>query len=210
MSDESLKVQTVQIADLMPDPQNVRTHNTKNLDAIRKSLESFGQRKPIVVARGNAGQMIVIAGNGTLDAAKSLGWSSVSVVELPADWDADKARAYAIADNRTGELAEWNRIELANALVDLDAVGWDASVLGFESLHPPTTDLADAFAGLPDGDRNDATQMTFTLTLGQAEIVKQALAIAVKSAPGEADTGNANGNGNALSLIVREWLDGNR
>lgn len=208
MSD--LKIQIVPVSALVPDPANVRTHDEKNLDAIRRSLEAFGQRKPIVVARGNNDELVVIAGNGTLEAAKSLGWESLAVTEVPRDWDADRARAYAIADNRTAELADWDKVELANALVDLDAVGWDGAVLGFQSLHPPTIDAEDAFGSLSDADRKDATQMTFTLTLDQGAMVTHALGVAKKIAPGEDETGNANSNGNALSHIVTEWLSGKR
>lgn len=136
-----LKTRTVPLSKLVPDPANVRTHDSKNLDAIKRSLDTFGQRKPIVVARGNSGELIVIAGNGTLEAAKALGWESLTVAEVPADWDADKARAYAIADNRTAELAEWNDVALASALIDLDAVGWDLRDIGFEPLEPPVEEI---------------------------------------------------------------------
>lgn len=137
---EQLKLRTVLLADLTPDPLNVRKHDAKNLDAIRRSLEAFGQRKPIVVAKGHDGRLVVIAGNGTLEAAKDLGWTELAVAEVPADWDHDKARAYAIADNRTAELADWDDVGLASALVDLDSVGYDLKTLGFD---PSTLDDGD-------------------------------------------------------------------
>lgn len=130
MSDLTLR--SVTLDELTPDPQNVRTHDQRNLDAIKNSLDAFGQRKPIVCARSNDGSLVVIAGNGTLEAARALGWTHLDVAEVPADWDADKARAYAIADNRTAELASWDDFALANQLVDLEAVGWDMATLGFD------------------------------------------------------------------------------
>jgi hypothetical protein len=60
----------------------------------------------------------------------------VSVV--PADWDFATAKAYALADNRTAELADWDTSVLASQLIELDAVGWDIKDLGFESLQPPS------------------------------------------------------------------------
>lgn len=208
MSASPLKVVTVPLEKLKSDPQNVRKHDGRNLGAITRSLDAFGQRKPLVCARANDGSLVVIAGNGTLEAARLLGWSEISVVEVPADWDADKARAYAIADNRTAELAEWDKVALSSALLELDAVGWSMETVGFEPVNPTETiDAVDAFSNLPDGDRPDATQMTFTLTLAQGELVKDALRQAIGRSD-DTDTGNANKNGNALALIAEEWLRG--
>lgn len=139
----TLAIRNVPIGKLVPDPQNVRQHDAKNLDAICRSLSQFGQRKPIVVARGNDGSLVVIAGNGTLEAAKLLGWTELAVAEVPSDWDADKARAYAIADNRTAELANWNDVALASALLDLDSMGWDLADIGFEPIDPNVDELAE-------------------------------------------------------------------
>jgi len=115
------------IAQLKLDPSNARKHSQRNLDAIAASLEKFGQVRPIVVHRGT-----VIAGNGTVQAAKSIGWSDIAVIEVPDSWDADQAKAYALVDNRTAELAEWDEPVLAGQLLELDTAGWDLSALGFD------------------------------------------------------------------------------
>jgi len=117
----------VAIAELSLDPKNARKHSQRNLDAIAASLEKFGQRKPIVVHRG-----VVLAGNGTLEAAKTLGWTEIDVAEVPDDWDDETAKAYALADNRTAELAEWDESELAKQLLELQDADWDITELGFE------------------------------------------------------------------------------
>jgi DNA modification methylase len=132
-----MKLRQVSVSALVTDPNNARKHDARNIEAIRKSLELFGQRKPIVTAKGNDGSLVVIAGNGTLEAARLLGWEKITVAEVPDDWDADKARAYALADNRTAELADWDETVLAGALIDLDAVGWDIADLGFDPIEPP-------------------------------------------------------------------------
>ena len=137
----SLQIKNVSISKLVSDPQNVRTHDAKNLEAISRSLHLFGQRKPLVVARANDGRLVVIAGNGTLEAAKFLGWTEISVSEVPEDWDADRARAYAIADNRTAELADWNKVELSSALLELDAVGYEIADLGFTPAQASSGDV---------------------------------------------------------------------
>ena len=124
-----MNLETVTIESLKLDPNNARKHSRRNLDAIAASLNKFGQRKPIVVHNG-----VVIAGNGTLEAAKSLGWKEIAVSVCPADWDADTAKAYALADNRSSELAEWDDKILSTQLLDLDDMGWNIEALGFEPL----------------------------------------------------------------------------
>ena len=105
-----MKHERVKCASLKPDPKNARKHSKKNLDAIKKSLERFGQQRPIVVdAKG-----IVIAGNGTLEAALALGWEEIDIVR--SELKGSSATAYAVADNRTAELAEWDDDILAETL----------------------------------------------------------------------------------------------
>ena len=108
-----MKVESVPIATLSQDPANARKHDDKNLEAIKASLRRFGQQKPIVVDSSN----VVRAGNGTLAAATALGWDSINVVQT--DLQGSEATAYAIADNRTAELAEWDESVLAASLSSL-------------------------------------------------------------------------------------------
>lgn len=124
-------LERVPIDSLTLDPRNARMHNTRNIEAIKASLQRFGQVKPIVIDR----ESVVLAGNGTMLAARELGWTSVAVVRTHLA-GAD-ARAYAIADNRTAELAEWDEValtDLLQSLRDIDeqllaATGFDASAI---------------------------------------------------------------------------------
>lgn len=160
----ALTTRSVKIAELRPDPQNVRTHDAQNLQAIARSLDAFGQRKPLVWARANDGSLVVIAGNGTLEAAKALGWSEIVIAEVPKDWDADKARAYAIADNRTAELADWDQVTLASAMLELEAVGWDAATLGFDTETPDFAPVEDEDVRLDRKSVTDCPACGFTFT----------------------------------------------
>lgn len=99
------------LAGLRPDPANARLHDARNLAAIRASLEQFGQQKPIVLAKDGR---TVIAGNGTLEVAKRLGWKRIAAVR--SSLTAAAARAYGLADNRTAELATWDRQALRGLL----------------------------------------------------------------------------------------------
>jgi site-specific DNA-methyltransferase (adenine-specific) len=102
-------------------------------------LKLFGQRKPLTVTPDS----IVVTGNGTLEAAKSLGWTEIAIARTPVGWSWEQIRAWALADNRTAELAEWDDKVLADQLLELDANGWELEQLGFESLQPPLGDQSD-------------------------------------------------------------------
>ena len=124
-----MKFETVLVSALSLDPSNVRKHSRINLDAIKASLRKFGQQKPIVVdAKG-----IVLAGNGTLTAAQELGWTKIEITRTELTGSA--ATAFAIADNRSAELAEWDEDGLAKVLESLKvedsdllaATGYDAA-----------------------------------------------------------------------------------
>jgi ParB-like chromosome segregation protein Spo0J len=196
-----LRIENVNINSLTPDPANARTHDSKNLKAIASSLEKFGQRKPIVVTPDS----IVVAGNGTLEAAKSLGWNQIAIARTPVGWTWDQVKAFALADNRTAELAEWDDKVLADQLLELDANGWELEELGFVSLQPPSdTDLQNAFDAL-NNDESILEQITFTLHKDQMQTVRNALE-ASKALGEYGDTGNENSNGNAISRVCELWL----
>ena len=100
------------VADLRLDPANARAHSERNVQAIADSLARFGQQKPHVVITSDG---VVVAGNGTLEAARLLGWTQIACVTT--DLEGGDVRGFAIADNRTAELAEW----------DVDPIGLGAS-----------------------------------------------------------------------------------
>ncbi len=117
MSEEilSVKVDEVQLH-----PDNARRGDVA---AIMRSLERFGQVKPIIVQRSTG---YVVAGNHTLQAAKELGWSTIKAMIL--DMDDEKAKAYLIADNATSDRATYDKGKLydilAKGLGDLSGTGF--------------------------------------------------------------------------------------
>jgi len=88
-------------------------------------MARFGQQKPIVIRPDGT----VIAGNGFLAAAHALGWLDVWVVET--NLEGEEAMAFALADNRTAELAEWDLEILAASFARLQAAGVPVSGLGW-------------------------------------------------------------------------------
>ena len=207
---ESLRNLAVPINSLQGLPGNPRVGD---VDAVAASLDRFGQRKPIVVRKDDG---TIIAGNHTWQAAKKLGWTEIAVAYVGDD--DTTAQAYALADNRTAELGSYDEEALAALIksvgdVDialLESTGWsqDEYAKLIEKLGiVEQSDVAYAFDNLPTGEREDATQITFTLTLEQAAMIKGAIKELLSEKYGETDTGNSNRNGNAISHIVSEWLD---
>ena len=123
-----IRALAVPVETLTHDPDNVRMHDERNIDAIRSSLEVFGQQAPIVyVTRGK--RKIVIKGNGLLKAARAIGWSHVAAV--PSSLKGNAVAAYAIADNRTSDLSEFDADLLAAQLRDLQVSEIDFEATGF-------------------------------------------------------------------------------
>lgn len=116
----------VRIDGLYEDGGNVRLHPDDNIKALQSSLDTFGQAKPVVFRKDSDGQQIVIAGNGTLRAAKALGWTHLAALEFSGD--RKFASAYAIADNRIPELASWDQEKLEAQVLELSKE-WEASGL---------------------------------------------------------------------------------
>jgi ParB-like chromosome segregation protein Spo0J len=126
MISDSLQDHIRPITELQPDPANARKHSERNIEAIMASLARFGQVKPVVL--GSNGQT-VIAGNGTLEAAKRLGWTELAAVTT--ELAGSEATAFGIADNQTALLAEWDDDILHNLVHGLPdelqtATGFDS------------------------------------------------------------------------------------
>lgn len=152
-----MKVESVPISQLVFDPSNARLHDNKNLDAIKGSLTKFGQMTPIVID----GKDVVLKGNGTLAAAKALGWKNIFCVR--SDLDTVQKAAYAIADNRSGELAKWDNDVLAKTLLALRGEDFELEAIGFDDL-----DMRKILGEAPpreDGDEEEKYKSMFEVVI---------------------------------------------
>lgn len=111
-----MNIVKMKIADLIEFPNNVRIHTKRNLDALKKSLEEFGQVKNIIVQKSTN---YIVAGNGLYQAAKALGWDEITCNVI--DIEDDKAKALCILDNRSGDLSQMDEKNLLDMLKDFDA-----------------------------------------------------------------------------------------
>ena len=128
---------------------NKLTHLEQNprlgdVDAVVKSYDTFGQRKPIVATNDGT----VIAGNHQLAAARELGWTHIAVVFT--DDDELKSKAFALADNKTSDLGEYDNDLLSEML---SSVSSDPELLAATSFKEE--DLLNlAYAGEEEEKRN--------------------------------------------------------
>ncbi|WP_205693921.1 site-specific DNA-methyltransferase [Croceicoccus ponticola] len=107
---------------LKPPPRRLRNNGPRQMSAIRSSIANFGFLNPILIDEENR----IICGHARWLAAKDLGLATVPVIRVDHLTDEQK-RVYAIAENRTGDLGEWDedalRLEFSELLdltLDLD------------------------------------------------------------------------------------------
>jgi len=140
------ELRDVPISDLTPYERNPR----KNDEAVKKvavSLEQFGLVKNSVVVDED---MVLITGHTTLKAMQSLGWKTCPAVTQVFGLSEEEKVAYRIADNKLGELAEWDLDLLTGELASLEETGFDIDLTGFSSedlpkLEPPKPFSLDDF-----------------------------------------------------------------
>lgn len=184
-------------SELIPYINNSRTHSDAQVLQIAASIKEFGFTNPILTDGDNG----VIAGHGRLMAAKKLGMEEVPTIELSHLSNTQK-KAYIIADNNLALNSGWNDELLKLEMIELDELGFDLSLLGFEDFgfYAEEAEMPE----LREGDREPFQQMTFTLHDEQVEQVKKACDIA--KAMGEYDSLNENSNGNALARVCETFI----
>ena len=141
-----MEVTLVAIDDVKPYEQNPRI-NDGTVEAVAASLRQFGFRQPIVVDE----HMVIICGHTRWKAAHKLGLAKVPV-HVAKDLSLEQVRAYRVADNKTGELAEWNLDLLPIELKDLQAMDFDLGLLGFNEDELAKLFNGDVTEGLTDPD----------------------------------------------------------
>ena len=136
------------IDSIRPYERNPRV-NDQAVEAVAASLREFGFRQPIVVD----GDGVIICGHTRWKAAKTLGLAKVPVHAVE-DLTPEQVQAYRIADNKTGELAEWDFDILPIEIGQLQQAGYDLEVLGFgdKELAQLLNDCAGISQGLTDPD----------------------------------------------------------
>lgn len=118
-----MKVQNVSIDSIKPYENNPRD-NDGGVDAVANSIKEFGWQQPIVVDKDN----VIIVGHTRYKAARKLGMKEVPVV-VANNLTPEQVKAYRLADNKTGELTDWDMSLLDDELGDIADI--DMSDFGF-------------------------------------------------------------------------------
>src|SRR6185295_15060935 len=171
-------IEWFETAALTPNRRNARTHSKKQIGQIADSIKAFGFVVPILTDEARN----ILAGHGRHAAAQLLGLDKVPTISLTGLSPAKK-RALALADNKIGENAGWDREILAAELPELGelllAEQLDLSLTGFAAaeidqiLFDVETDAEDAVDTIAQGlfDHAVTTQSGDLWQLGRHRIL---------------------------------------
>jgi hypothetical protein len=123
--EKTMKIENRKIETIAPYFNNPR-NNDSAVSAVIMSLQEFGWQQPIVVDKDG----VIVVGHTRYKAAKILRMKTVPVVVMSGK-SPEQIQAYRIADNRTGELADWDKDLLDIEIQDLSEVEFDLELTGF-------------------------------------------------------------------------------
>lgn len=185
------------IEELREDERNARQHPKRNLEIIAASLEAHAQQKPLSVTPDG----LVLAGNGTLRAMRDAGWTHLAAIPFDGKHD----RLYAIDDNRSAELADWDEIALRDAITSLGEEGVSLDALGFteEEVTALGSDHEWTPPDLAPLPEPEAPMQRIALTENERRVLDEAIA-QVRRQAGD----GAMAEGRAVELLCADWMQG--
>lgn len=120
-------IQNIGVDRLIPYVNNAKVHTEEQITRIASSIREFGFLSPVLIDK----EFNIIAGHGRVMASKKLGMSEVPCVFVEGLTDAQR-KAYILADNRLGELADWDMNLVTSELEMLLDNDFDIDLTGFE------------------------------------------------------------------------------
>src|SRR6516164_5740468 len=119
-----MKVEMRRVTDVRLYPHNPR-RNDQAVAAVAASIREFGFRQPLVVDQHGE----IVVGSTRYKAALQLGLEMVPV-HVATGLTPAQVKAYRLADNKTGELADWDYERLVQELADLQKLDVDLDMVG--------------------------------------------------------------------------------
>jgi len=127
-----LRLEYLPVSELIPYTKNPRK-NDAAVERIANLIKEYGFKKPILVDEKN-NKNEIIAGHTRLKAALLLGIEKVPVI-FADDLSPEQVKAFRIADNKSGEWAEWDISLLTEEISDLSETGFDIDLTGFSDIE---------------------------------------------------------------------------
>lgn len=154
-----MKVTKKQLTELHPPERNVRMHTDKQLKEFRRSVEMFGQIRPIVVDEGGT----ILAGNGLYETLCSMGRTEADCYVVSGLTEAQKKKLM-LADNRVFDLGV-DDLAALDALVlelkdDLDIPGFEEDLLRAMVMEADEASAALSEYGTIDQERAEEIRET--------------------------------------------------
>lgn len=173
-NDRTFSIEQLPPSDLQPDPCNARKHSQRQITRLKAVINEFGFTNPILVDE----HLNVIAGHARLEAAKALRLEKVPCLRLEHLSEAQKT-ALALADNKLGDMSQFDPELLARQLAELCAIDFTIELTGFDTaevdllLDTPAicaADPADSFAE-PEPDAVPISQRGDLWLLGEHRLL---------------------------------------
>jgi DNA modification methylase len=121
----NIEIKYIDITKLKEWENNPRI-NDEAAEKLTKLISNYGFINPVIITA----DMKVRAGHTRLKAAKKIGMDKVPAIIVNFASEAE-AEAFSLADNKSGEWADWDFKKLASILLDLDTGSFDMDITGF-------------------------------------------------------------------------------
>lgn len=148
-----MNIKELKLTEITPYEKNPRKNN-EAVKYVAESIKQFGFKVPIVLDKDN----VIVCGHTRYVAAKKLKLKTVPCI-MADDLTDEQIKAYRLADNKTGEFAEWDLDLLNVELNDLGLTDINMSDFGFE------IDLEEEEATSTPKDLSDELKETFEVII---------------------------------------------
>lgn len=153
-----MTITNIPLSELIPNPRNVRIHSEKQTEEYKRSLQKYGQTKPIVCDENN----VIWIGNGLYEAMKALGMQEAACF-VKAGMSENEKLKMMMADNKVYELGLTDHDAIDEILKDLngdfDIPGYDDSLLETITMtYEETDDFISGYGTFSNEDVNSIRQ----------------------------------------------------
>lgn len=157
-----MKVEDMKLSELKPYEKNPRK-NDRAVEPVANSIKEFGFRVPLVIDKDN----VIVTGHTRYKAAKKLGMETVPCIKAD-DLSDEQIKAFRLADNKVGEISEWDTelldLECADLFADSNI---DLELFGFLNDENSDEPDDDEHAPINDEGYSGTQQMENKLHCGK-------------------------------------------